>query len=130
MATNLATRSLVFNVYGTDLVFDKLLDQVANMMLASMSGVAVGNDHRRIELDSRGLFSLRRSHSHPIGPLHFVLVHQGAHPRGSFLGNPIERVVRQVGARIFRVGTAGRRGPSAEIENLDTLHHRAHRSGR
>src|SRR5688572_4531238 len=59
MTTNLATRSLIFNVNGADLVLDKLLDQVANMMLASVSGIAVGNDHRRIELDSRGFFSLR-----------------------------------------------------------------------
>src|SRR5918999_3511213 len=72
MTTNLATRSLIFDVNGADLVFDKLLDQIANMMLASMSGVAVGNDHRRTEFDSRGLFPLRRGHSHPIGPLCFV----------------------------------------------------------
>ena len=130
MATNLATRSLIFNVNGADPVFDKLLHQVANMMLAAVAGIAVGNDHRRAELDGRGLFPLRRGRSHPIGPLHFVLVHQGPHPRGSFLGNPIQRVVRQVGARIFRVGTSGRSGPSAEIKNLDALHHRAHRSGR
>src|SRR5918992_658788 len=65
MTANLATRSLIFNVNGADLVLDKLLDQVAHMMLASVSGIAVGNDHRRTELDSRGFFSLRRSHSHP-----------------------------------------------------------------
>src|ERR687890_537911 len=74
MAANLATRSLIFDVNGADLVFDKLLDQVANMMLAPMSGVAVRNDHRRTELSRSDLFTLRRSHSHAIGPLHFILV--------------------------------------------------------
>src|SRR5688572_3880336 len=59
MTTNLATRSLIFDVNGADLIFDKLLDQIANMMLASMSRIAVGNNHRRTEFDRRGFLSLR-----------------------------------------------------------------------
>ncbi len=80
MSAHFAARALILDMDRADFVFDEFLNQVANMMLPSVAGIPIGYDHGWVEVDRRALLSLRRSHSHPIGSLNFVLVEQRAHP--------------------------------------------------
>src|SRR5574341_1056761 len=67
MAANLAAGPLVFDVNRADLAFDEFLDEIPDMMLAAVSGVTVGNDQRRIELNGGIFLALGRGHSNAIG---------------------------------------------------------------
>src|SRR5574341_1784656 len=48
MPADLAARPLVFNVNRADFAFDEFLNEIADMMLAAMTRVAVGNNQRRV----------------------------------------------------------------------------------
>src|SRR4029434_1498567 len=104
MTADLTTRPLVLDMNRADLVFDKLLYQIANVMFSTVPGISVRYDPRRAEFNCGSLFSLHRRHPHAVGPLHFILMQKGTHPGAAFFGNPIQGVVRQIGARILRIG--------------------------
>ena len=129
MTANLAAGALIFDMDRADVVFDEGLDQVARMVLATVAGVAIGDDQRRAKLDGASLFALQRRHADAPRTLHLVLVQERAHPGAAFFGHPIQCIVGQVGARVFGFGALGRRRPAAEIKYLDSLHDRAHRAG-
>src|SRR5215475_4927002 len=120
MTTDLTTRPLVFDMNRADLVLDKLLYQIAKMMFPAVPRISVRYDHWRAEFNCRNLFALHRCHSHAVGSLHFILMEQGTHPGAAFFRNPIQGVIRQIGARILRIGASRGSRPSAQIENLDS----------
>ena len=80
MAADLAAGPLILDMNGADLALDKFLHQIPDMVFSAMARVAVRNNQRRGKLNRRRFFSLRRCHSHPVGPLHLILVQQRPHP--------------------------------------------------
>ena len=104
MSADLTTRSLVLDMNRANLIFDKLLYQIANVMFPTVPGIPIRDYHRRIEFNRRILFALHRSHSHAVGSLHFILMQEGAHPGGAFFGNSIQGVIRQIRAGVLRIG--------------------------
>ena len=129
MTADLTTRSLVLDMNRAYFVLDKLLYQIANVMFPTVPRISVRDDHRRAEFNCGSLFSLHRRHSHAVGSLHFILMQQGTHPRAAFLGNPVQGVIRQIGARVLRIGAPRGSGPSSQIENLDSFHDSSHCPG-
>src|SRR5262249_45738308 len=101
MTADLTTRSLVLDMNRADPVLDKLLYQVANVMFSPVPCIPVGNNHRRTEFHRGILFTLHRSHSHPVGSLHLILMEQRTHPGATFFGNPIQSVIRQISAGVL-----------------------------
>jgi hypothetical protein len=59
MSTDLASCALVFDMDCADLVLDKFLDQITNVMLAPVSRIPIGNDHGRVKLDGRRFLPLQ-----------------------------------------------------------------------
>ncbi len=107
VTANLAAGALVLDMDRTNVVFDEGLNQVACMVLATVAGVAIGDNQRRTKLDGASLFALQRRHADTPRTLHFVLVHERAHPGATLFGHPIQSIVGQVGARVFGFGALG-----------------------
>src|SRR3972149_2920980 len=80
MPADLAARPLIFDVNRADFAFDEFLGEIADMMLAAMTRVAVRNDQWRVERGGRILLALRGGHPDSIGPLNLVLMQQSTHP--------------------------------------------------
>ena len=59
MSADLTTWTLVFDMDCADLVLDKFLHEITNMMLTAVSCIPVGNNHWRVELDRRSFLPLQ-----------------------------------------------------------------------
>jgi len=104
VAAYFAARALVLDVDCADLALDEFFYQNADVMLAAVAGVAVGNDQRRSEVGRRGPFPLRRCHPDPFRSLNLVLVQPRAHLRRAFPGDSVQGIVGEVRAGVLGIG--------------------------
>ena len=105
VAALLGARALVLDVVAGHPGLDEAADQVADVRVAAVAGVGVGDDERPVVV-GRGGGALRRGHPRAQEPLVAVGGEQGAHQDRRLVGDLAERVARQV-----RPGILGRPSP-------------------
>ena len=118
MAALLGARTLVLDVVARNADFHEAADQVANVRIAAVAGVGVGDDERsEVVSRRRGALCL----GHPRAQILLVAIRgeQGAHERRRFVGHLAERVAREIGSRILARSAFGGRRPAAEVDPLD-----------
>ncbi len=117
---------LILDVIARDPDLDETTDQIPDVRVAAVSGVGVGDDERPIVDLGRGS-TLRLAQARAGEALVPVRHEQGAHNRRGLVGHLGERVAGQVGSRVLRDGSLGRRGPAAQVDALDSHPLQGHR---
>ena len=116
VAALLRAGALILYVVAGNADLDKAPDQVADMRVATVSGVGVGDDERPV-VDRRGRgFELLGRHARAQIGLVPIGGQQRTDDRCGLIGNLGERVAREVGARVFGDAALGGRRPAAEVD--------------
>src|ERR1019366_5170418 len=118
MAALLGARTLVLDVVARHASLYEAADQVADVRVAAVAGVGVGDD------EGPEVVSLRRGAlrlGHP--QTHIVLVairrQQGAHERRRFVGYLAEWIAGQIGSRVLAGAALGGGRPPTQVDPFD-----------
>ena len=124
VAALLGAGPLILDVVAGDADLDEAANQVADVRVAAVAGVGVGDDERAVVV---GGLSASLVIGHPRAEELLVAVRrqQGADDHRGLVGHLAQRVAGQVGAGVFVRRALGRGRPAAEIDPLDaqSLHH-------
>ena len=118
MAALLGARALVLDVVARNAGLHEATDEVANVRVAAVAGVRVGDDERpEVVSLRRGALCL----SHPRTQILLVTIRrkQGAHERRRFVGHLAERITGEIRSRILARAALGGRRPAAEVDPFD-----------
>ena len=118
VAALLLSRLLVLDVVAGHADLHEPPDQVADVGVAAVAGVGVGDDERGV-VHLGGAVALGGGHAGPQEPLVAVGSEQAPHHRRGLVGHPAEGVAGQVGAGVLLLVTLGRGGPAAQVDALD-----------
>ena len=119
VAALLDARLLVFDVVSSDPDFHEPADEVANVGIAAVARVGVRDDEGPV-VDFRRRRALLVSHARSRELLVLVGCQQGTDDGGGLIGHLVQRVAREIGARILGDAAFGRCRPSAEVDSFDT----------
>ena len=122
----LGARLLVLDVVARDPGLDEAADQIPDVRVAAVSGVGVGDDEWPV-VDLGGGSTLRLAQPQAGETLVPVRREQGAHDRRGLIRHLGERIAGQVGSRVLRHRSPGRRGPAAQVDALDAHPLHGHR---
>ena len=118
VAALLHARLLILDVVAGDAHLDEAANEVADVRVAAVPGVGVGDDEgAEVDLGRRLPLLL----GHPRARVELVLVRreQRADDRRRLVGDLAERVAGEVRARVLLLGALRARRPAAEVDPLD-----------
>ena len=124
VAALLRSRLLVFDVVAGHSDLDEAADQIADMRVATVTGVGVGDDERP-KVDDRCRLALFFGHPRAREVLVLVGGEKRPHQSGGLVGHLAERIAGQVGTRILGQRALGGRRPAAQVNAFhpNPLHH-------
>ena len=117
---------LVLDVVARDPDLHETTDQIPDVRVAAVSGVGVGDDEWPVVDLGRG-DTLRLAQARAGEALVPVCREQRAHDRRGLVGHLGQRIAGQVGSRVLRHRSPGRRGPAPQVDALDTHPLQGHR---
>ena len=118
VAAFLGAGTLVLDVVAGDAHFDEAADQVADMGIAAVAGVGIGDD-KGAEVQFRCVFAFFLAHARAKVLLVLVRGQQGADDGRGFIGDLAQGVAGQIGTGVFGDRTLGGGGPAAQVDSLD-----------
>ena len=118
VAALLLPRLLVLDVVAGHAGLHEPPDQVADVGVAAVAGVGVGDDERGV-VHLGGPVALGGGHAGPQEPLVAVGGEQGPHHGRGLVGHPAQGVAGQVGAGVLLLIALGRSGPAAQVDALN-----------
>ncbi len=124
MAALLRSRLLVFDVVAGYADLDEAADQIADMRVAAVTGVGVGDDERP-KVDDRCCLALFFGHARACEVLVLVGGEKRAHQSGGLVWHLAERIAGQIGTGILGQRALGGRRPAAQVNAFhpNPLHH-------
>ena len=129
VAALLGARALVLDVIPGHADLDESPDQVADVGIAPVAGVGVGDDERP-EVYGRGRSALGLGHPAAREVLVAIGGQERAHDARGLVRHGTQRVTGKVRARVLMGRALGRGGPAAKVDRLEPLALLGHRLAR